>query len=185
MGLCEALVPYQLYVRFSPNLSSHSDSLRIIIWSLRFFLSLLISYGTSMNSNYALFSDHPIRGCLLLLMLILSCYTFGISCLCRQNAFVHWLGNFLQVKNPWPNVDAHSGVLLNYYGLTEARYDRFILLIELTMRMDKKNWFLPWIFSRTDIILSSLAYQELLAFVLRYFPLWLFFSGAFSSLSVY
>lgn len=27
----------------------------------------------------------------------------------------------LQVKNPWPNVDAHSGVLLNYFGLTEAR----------------------------------------------------------------
>ncbi|PIA48594.1 hypothetical protein AQUCO_01400879v1 [Aquilegia coerulea] len=25
-------------------------------------------------------------------------------------------------KNPWPNVDAHSGVLLNYFGLTEARY---------------------------------------------------------------
>lgn len=27
--------------------------------------------------------------------------------------------NILQggkVKNPWPNVDAHSGVLLNYYG---------------------------------------------------------------------
>ncbi|KAI3453554.1 hypothetical protein Pfo_010217 [Paulownia fortunei] len=24
-----------------------------------------------------------------------------------------------KVKNPWPNVDAHSGVLLNYYGLTE------------------------------------------------------------------
>ncbi|KAK8692624.1 hypothetical protein V6N13_076080 [Hibiscus sabdariffa] len=27
-----------------------------------------------------------------------------------------------KVKNPWPNVDAHSGVLLNYFGLTEARY---------------------------------------------------------------
>ncbi|CAH8390706.1 unnamed protein product [Eruca vesicaria subsp. sativa] len=27
-----------------------------------------------------------------------------------------------KVKNPWPNVDAHSGVLLNYYGLTEAKY---------------------------------------------------------------
>ncbi|KAL4589658.1 hypothetical protein LXL04_002566 [Taraxacum kok-saghyz] len=26
------------------------------------------------------------------------------------------------LHNPWPNVDAHSGVLLNYYGLTEARY---------------------------------------------------------------
>ncbi|KAL4561481.1 hypothetical protein LXL04_033647 [Taraxacum kok-saghyz] len=25
-----------------------------------------------------------------------------------------------KVKNPWPNVDAHSGVLLNYCGLTEA-----------------------------------------------------------------
>ncbi|KAG6625023.1 citrate synthase, mitochondrial [Carya illinoinensis] len=27
-----------------------------------------------------------------------------------------------KVKNPWPNVDAHSGVLLNYFGLSEARY---------------------------------------------------------------
>ncbi|KAI5299101.1 citrate (Si)-synthase [Ascosphaera pollenicola] len=27
-----------------------------------------------------------------------------------------------KTKNPFPNVDAHSGVLLQYYGLTEARY---------------------------------------------------------------
>lgn len=27
-----------------------------------------------------------------------------------------------KTKNPWPNVDAHSGVLLQYYGLTEASY---------------------------------------------------------------
>ncbi|CAL9155093.1 unnamed protein product [Musa hybrid cultivar] len=27
-----------------------------------------------------------------------------------------------KVKNPWPNVDAHSGVLLKYFGLSEARY---------------------------------------------------------------
>ena len=27
-----------------------------------------------------------------------------------------------QVKNPWPNVDAHSGVLLQYYGITESSY---------------------------------------------------------------
>ncbi|CAN6448950.1 unnamed protein product [Victoria cruziana] len=27
-----------------------------------------------------------------------------------------------KVKNPWPNVDAHSGVLLSHYGLSEARY---------------------------------------------------------------
>ena len=27
-----------------------------------------------------------------------------------------------KVKNPWPNVDAHSGVLLQYYGLTEENF---------------------------------------------------------------
>nr|CAD7393573.1 unnamed protein product [Timema cristinae] len=27
-----------------------------------------------------------------------------------------------KVKNPWPNVDAHSGVLLQYYGLKEMSY---------------------------------------------------------------
>lgn len=27
-----------------------------------------------------------------------------------------------KVKNPWPNVDAHSGVLLQYYGMTEMNY---------------------------------------------------------------
>jgi len=27
-----------------------------------------------------------------------------------------------KVKNPWPNVDAHSGILLHHYGLTEADY---------------------------------------------------------------
>ena len=28
----------------------------------------------------------------------------------------------VQVKNPWPNVDAHSGVLLQYYGLKEQNF---------------------------------------------------------------
>lgn len=27
-----------------------------------------------------------------------------------------------KVKNPWPNVDAHSGVLLQYYGIREASF---------------------------------------------------------------
>ncbi len=27
-----------------------------------------------------------------------------------------------KTKNPYPNVDAHSGVLLQYYGLTESSY---------------------------------------------------------------
>ena len=31
-------------------------------------------------------------------------------------------GQSLRFKNPFPNVDAHSGVLLQYYGLTEANY---------------------------------------------------------------
>jgi citrate synthase len=31
-----------------------------------------------------------------------------------------------KIKNPWPNVDAHSGILLMHYGLTE--YDFFTVL---------------------------------------------------------
>lgn len=27
-----------------------------------------------------------------------------------------------KTKNPWPNVDAHSGVLLQYYGLVEQDF---------------------------------------------------------------
>lgn len=27
-----------------------------------------------------------------------------------------------QAKNPWPNVDAHSGVLLQYFGMTEMSF---------------------------------------------------------------
>lgn len=27
-----------------------------------------------------------------------------------------------KAKNPWPNVDAHSGVLLQYFGLKEHEY---------------------------------------------------------------
>jgi citrate synthase len=27
-----------------------------------------------------------------------------------------------KVRNPWPNVDAHSGVLLQYYGITEENF---------------------------------------------------------------
>ena len=27
-----------------------------------------------------------------------------------------------QVKNPWPNVDAHSGVLLQYYNIKEEGF---------------------------------------------------------------
>lgn len=32
------------------------------------------------------------------------------------------LGESQKIKNPWPNVDAHSGVLLQYYGLKEQSY---------------------------------------------------------------
>ena len=27
-----------------------------------------------------------------------------------------------KVKNPWPNVDAHSGVLLQHYGIVEENF---------------------------------------------------------------
>ncbi|KAL6762311.1 citrate synthase [Haematococcus lacustris] len=32
------------------------------------------------------------------------------------------LGKTGKIKNPWPNVDAHSGVLLRHYGIKEANY---------------------------------------------------------------
>ena len=32
------------------------------------------------------------------------------------------LGGLGKVKNPWPNVDAHSGALLVHYGLKEYSY---------------------------------------------------------------
>ena len=32
------------------------------------------------------------------------------------------LGDIGKVKNPWPNVDAHSGVLLQHYGMKEMNY---------------------------------------------------------------
>jgi citrate synthase len=36
------------------------------------------------------------------------------------------LGNYKKIKNPWPNVDAHSGALLVHYGLKE--YDFYTVL---------------------------------------------------------
>jgi citrate synthase len=36
------------------------------------------------------------------------------------------LGNFKKIKNPWPNVDAHSGALLVHYGMKE--YDFYTVL---------------------------------------------------------
>ncbi len=41
--------------------------------------------------------------------LLYFCVTFGWS-FCSQ------------VKNPWPNVDAHSGVLLQYYDMKEEDF---------------------------------------------------------------
>ena len=38
-----------------------------------------------------------------------------------------------KAKNPWPNVDAHSGVLLYYYGLTE--YDFYTVLFGVSRAM--------------------------------------------------
>lgn len=34
-----------------------------------------------------------------------------------------------KIKNPWPNVDAHSGILLQHYGLKE--YDFYTVMDSL------------------------------------------------------
>lgn len=36
------------------------------------------------------------------------------------------LSNIKKIKNPWPNVDAHSGALLMHYGMDE--YDFYTVL---------------------------------------------------------
>jgi citrate synthase len=38
-----------------------------------------------------------------------------------------------KAKNPWPNVDAHSGVLLYYYGITE--YDIYTVFFGVSRAM--------------------------------------------------
>ncbi|KAG0587297.1 hypothetical protein KC19_2G154700 [Ceratodon purpureus] len=38
-----------------------------------------------------------------------------------------------KVKNPWPNVDAHSGVLLQYYGMKEENYYTVLFGVSRTM----------------------------------------------------
>ena len=46
-----------------------------------------------------------------------------------------------KVKNPWPNVDAHSGLLLRHYGMHEARF--YTVLVGLSralgVRKEKSN----------------------------------------------
>jgi citrate synthase len=37
------------------------------------------------------------------------------------------LGETGRVKNPWSNVDAHSGVLLQYYGMRETNYHTVLI----------------------------------------------------------
>ena len=42
-----------------------------------------------------------------------------------------------KVKNPWPNVDAHSGVLLQYYGMKEMNY--YTVLFGISRALGKLN----------------------------------------------
>ncbi|KAL6542563.1 hypothetical protein OROMI_024165 [Orobanche minor] len=53
---------------------------------------------------------------------------------------------FKLVKNPWPNVDAHSGVLLNHFGLTEARY--YTVLFVVSRSIGNWDWFSGLIWDR-------------------------------------
>ena len=56
------------------------------------------------------FSRHHSKN--LFLMLVAQLYKIVPDVLLEQG----------KAKNPWPNVDAHSGVLLQYYGMTEMQY---------------------------------------------------------------
>jgi citrate synthase len=55
-----------------------------------------------------------------------------------------------KAKNPWPNVDAHSGTILNYYGLKEVEYYTILFGV-----------------SRAIGVLSSLVWDRILGFPLE------------------
>jgi len=55
-----------------------------------------------------------------------------------------------KVKNPWPNVDAHSGVLWNHYGLKESEFYTILFGV-----------------SRASGVLSSLVWDRILGFPLE------------------
>jgi len=43
------------------------------------------------------------------------------------------LGNIGKIKNPWPNVDAHSGVLLLHYGIKEFEFYTVLFAVSRAM----------------------------------------------------
>jgi citrate synthase len=43
------------------------------------------------------------------------------------------LGNLGKIKNPWPNVDAHSGVLLLHYGIKEFEFYTVLFAVSRAM----------------------------------------------------
>jgi citrate synthase len=55
-----------------------------------------------------------------------------------------------KVQNPWPNVDAHSGVLLQYYGMKEMNY--YTVLFGVSRALGKLLFLSPstflWNFSK-------------------------------------
>ena len=52
-------------------------------------------------------------------MFCLRCVLLGFRAKC---CLLTWNQQAGKAKNPWPNVDAHSGALLTHYGLTEMQY---------------------------------------------------------------
>ena len=50
-----------------------------------------------------------------------------------------------KVKNPWPNVDAHSGVLLQYYGMKEMNYYTVLFGVSRALGKSKGSKHLHWI----------------------------------------
>ena len=55
-----------------------------------------------------------------------------------------------QIKNPWPNVDAHSGVLLQYYGISEENYYTVLFGVSraLGVLSQVSGWVVGWMVER-------------------------------------
>ena len=62
-----------------------------------------------------------------------------------------------KVKNPWPNVDAHSGVLLQYYGMKEMNYYTVLFGVSRALGKSEVEWHISWQENRKQ----EIRYQEI------------------------
>lgn len=66
-------------------------------------------------------------------------------CIFRNEAEAKTLETLVQVKNPWPNVDALSGVLPQYYGTTESNFFTVLFAVSRAIGVLSQVHYISWL----------------------------------------